>query len=85
VAVTPIVGGAALKGPTVEMLRALGFEASPLEVARQYSSVAGTFVLDDRDAGAAGEIEAMGYRVIVCDTVMADGGAALAKVISAAF
>ncbi len=85
VAVTPIVGGAALKGPTVEMLRALGFDASPLEVARQYSSVAGTFVLDNRDAGAAGEIEAMGYRVIVCDTVMADGGAALAKAISAAF
>jgi LPPG:FO 2-phospho-L-lactate transferase len=85
VAVTPIVGGAALKGPTVEMLRALGFDASPLEVARQYSSVAGTFVLDNRDAGVAREIEAMGYRVIVCDTVMADGGAALAKAISAAF
>ena len=85
VAVTPIVGGAALKGPTVEMLRALGFDASPLEVARQYAPVAGTFVLDDRDAGAAGEIEAMGYQVIVCDTVMADGGAGLAQAISAAF
>ncbi len=85
VAVTPIVGGAALKGPTVEMLRALGFDASPLEVARQYAHVAGTFVLDSRDAGATREIEAMGYRVIVCDTVMADGGAALAKAISAAF
>jgi hypothetical protein len=33
----------------------------------------------------AREIEAMGYRVIVCNTVMADGGAALAKAISAAF
>jgi LPPG:FO 2-phospho-L-lactate transferase len=85
VAITPIVGGAALKGPTVEMLRALGFDASPLEVARQYAQVAGTFVLDNRDAGAAREIEVMGYRVIVCDTVMADGGAGLAKAISAAF
>jgi LPPG:FO 2-phospho-L-lactate transferase len=85
VAITPIVGGAALKGPTVEMLRALGFDASPLEVARQYAQVAGTFVLDNRDAGAAREIEAMGYRVIVCDTVMADGGSGLAKAISAAF
>src|SRR5260370_16144863 len=45
VAITPIVGGAALKGPTVEMLRALGFDASPLEVARQYSSLARPFVL----------------------------------------
>jgi len=85
VAVTPIVGGSALKGPTVEMLRALGFDASPLEVARQYAPVAGTFVLDNRDAGAAGEIEAMGYQVIVCNTVMADGGAGLAQAIAAAF
>ena len=85
VAVTPIVAGAALKGPTVEMLRAVGYGASPQEVARRYTSVAGTFVLDTRDAGLSGEIEAMGYRVVVCDTVMADGGAGLAKEISAAF
>jgi LPPG:FO 2-phospho-L-lactate transferase len=85
VAVTPIVAGAALKGPTVEMFRALGYDASPLEVARRYLSVAGTFVLDTRDAGLAGEIEAVGYRVVVCDTVMADGGDALARAISAAF
>jgi LPPG:FO 2-phospho-L-lactate transferase len=79
VAVTPIVGGAALKGPTVEMLRALGTEATPVEVARSYKSVAGTFVVDSRDAGRAGEIEAMGYRVIVSETVMTDGGQALAR------
>ena len=85
VAVTPIVAGAALKGPTVEMLRALGHDASPQEVARRYADVAGTFVLDTRDAGLAGEIEAMGYRVLVFDTVMADGGVRLAKEISAAF
>jgi LPPG:FO 2-phospho-L-lactate transferase len=84
VAVTPIVGGAALKGPTIEMLRALGYDAMPQAVARLYVHVAGTFVLDARDAGLAGEIEAMGYRVIVSDTVMADGGAGLAKAISAA-
>lgn len=78
-AVTPIVGGAALKGPTVEMLRALGSEATPVAVARSYTSVAGTFVIDSRDAGSAGEIEAMGYRVIVSDTVMNDGGQVLAR------
>jgi LPPG:FO 2-phospho-L-lactate transferase len=85
VAVTPIVGGAALKGPTVEMLKALGYDASPQEVAHRYTAVAGTFVIDTRDAHLAREIEEMGYRVIVCDTVMADGGAALAREISAAF
>ncbi len=85
VAVTPIVGGAALKGPTVEMLRALGTDASPLAVARTYVSAAGAFVLDSRDAGVAGEIEALGCRVIVCDTVMSDGGMALARAILKAF
>lgn len=85
VAVTPIVGGVALKGPTVEMLRALGTEASPQAVARTYMAVAGTFVLDERDAGVAEEIEVMGYRVIVGDTIMTDGGVALAREILQAF
>ncbi len=85
VAVTPIVGGAALKGPTIEMLRALGSDASPVEVARIYRAVAGAFVLDSRDAGAAGEIEAIGYRMLVSDTVMTDGGGRLAKAIAETF
>lgn len=85
VAVTPIVGGASLKGPTVTMLRALGAEASPLEVARMYLPVAGTFVLDSRDSGDAGGIEALGYHVVVRDTVMSDGGSGLAKAILEAF
>jgi LPPG:FO 2-phospho-L-lactate transferase len=85
VAVTPIVGGRALKGPTIEMMRALGQEPSPAEVARGYLSLAGTFVLDSRDAGAAAEIEALGDRVIVCDTVMAGGGEELATAILEAF
>jgi LPPG:FO 2-phospho-L-lactate transferase len=79
VAVTPIVDGAALKGPTVEMLRALGSEASPAGVARAYLQVAGKFVLDLHDARFAPDIEALGYQVILCDTVMSDGGVALAK------
>ncbi len=85
VAVTPIVAGAALKGPTVEMLRALELDPSPVEVARRYKPVAGTFVLDTRDAGLAGDIESLGYRVIVGDTVMKDGGTGLAKTIVGAF
>lgn len=79
VAVTPIVDGAALKGPTIQMLRALGSEASPAAVARAYLHVAGKFVLDLRDGRFTPDIEALGYQVIVCDTVMSDGGVALAK------
>jgi LPPG:FO 2-phospho-L-lactate transferase len=79
-AVTPIVGGAALKGPTVEMMRAVtGVEPTPVEVARWYVDVASCFVLDDRDRALAGAIESLGHRVLVCDTVMRDGGRALAR------
>jgi LPPG:FO 2-phospho-L-lactate transferase len=81
VAVTPIVAGAALKGPTVEMMRALGPEPNPVEVARLYEGVAATFVLDERDRDMTGEISALGYRVLVADTVMRDGGRALAQVV----
>lgn len=81
VAVTPIVGGAALKGPTVEMMRSLGMSPEPREVARLYSDVAGTFVLDDRDRDSAGAIQELGYRVLVCDTVMKDGGMTLARAV----
>jgi LPPG:FO 2-phospho-L-lactate transferase len=84
-AITPIVGGMALKGPTIEMLSALGFEPSPLGVARRYMGVAGAFVLDVRDGALAASIEQLGYRVLVCDTVMSDGGLVLAGAILAAF
>jgi LPPG:FO 2-phospho-L-lactate transferase len=79
IAVTPIVAGAALKGPTVEMMRALGQEPSPPEVARLYRDIAGAFVVDERDRELAGQIESMGYRVIVRNTVMRDGGLGLAR------
>lgn len=81
VCVTPIVGGVALKGPTVEMMRALGPPPEPVEVARLYRDVAATFVLDERDRDSAPAIEALGYRVVVCDTVMKDGGQVLARAI----
>jgi LPPG:FO 2-phospho-L-lactate transferase len=78
VAVTPIVGGVAIKGPTVEMMRALGVDPSPVEVARKYRDVCAGFVLDARDRGLAPAIEQLGYRVEVTETVMNDGGRRLA-------
>jgi LPPG:FO 2-phospho-L-lactate transferase len=84
VAVTPIVAGGALKGPTVEMLRAMGRSADPVEVARMYRDVAGSFVIDEHDRQMAGDVERLGYRVIVTDTVMRDGGRALARSLLAA-
>jgi LPPG:FO 2-phospho-L-lactate transferase len=70
VAVSPIVGGRALKGPTVEMLLALRGEATPARVAEEYRGAAGRYVLDNLDVGQKPAIEALGYRVLVTDTVM---------------
>jgi LPPG:FO 2-phospho-L-lactate transferase len=85
VAITPIVGGLALKGPTVEMLRAMGSDTTPVAVARMYTDVASVFVVDNRDASLASSIEDLGYRAIVCDTVMREGGTGLATAVLAAF
>jgi LPPG:FO 2-phospho-L-lactate transferase len=81
VAVTPLVGGVALKGPTVEMMRALGIEVSPVAVARLYQEFASGFVLDETDQDLAPSIEALGYRVVVGRTVMDDGGRRLAALL----
>jgi len=78
VAVTPIIGGVALKGPTVEMMRVLGHTPDPVEVARMYRDIAATFVLDERDRRLASAIDELGYRTVVTDTVMRDGGRKLA-------
>jgi LPPG:FO 2-phospho-L-lactate transferase len=72
-AVSPIVAGRALKGPTVEMMRSLGREASALGVAREYRGRVGWFVLDVRDAELAPAVADLGYRVVVADTVMGEG------------
>jgi LPPG:FO 2-phospho-L-lactate transferase len=79
IAVTPIVRGAALKGPTVEMMRAMGLDPSPVGVARYYRGVASAFVLDERDADLRTAIDALGYRTLVSNTVMRDGGRNLAE------
>jgi LPPG:FO 2-phospho-L-lactate transferase len=85
VAITPIVRGASLKGPTVEMMRAVGPKPTPVEVARMYRAVAASFVLDSRDRELAPNVSEMGLRTLVFDTVMADGGRALAGAILEAF
>jgi LPPG:FO 2-phospho-L-lactate transferase len=85
VAITPIVRGIALKGPTVEMMRAVGPSPTPVEVARMYRAVAASFVLDGRDKEMVAEVSEMGLRTLVFDTVMADGGGALAGAILGAF
>lgn len=86
VAVSPIVAGAALKGPADRMLAELGHEPSVVGVARLYAEVASVLVVDDADAERAAEVEAAGPRCVVTGTVMhdADRAAALARAVLAA-
>lgn len=70
VAVSPIVAGAALKGPADRMLTELGHEASVVGVAGLYADVAATLVVDTADAALAGEVERAGMRCVVAPTVM---------------
>jgi LPPG:FO 2-phospho-L-lactate transferase len=83
VAVSPIVAGAALKGPADRMMAELGHEASVVGVARLYAPLAATLVVDDADAALAGQVEACGLRCIVAPTVMRGPGEAadLARVV----
>ncbi len=70
VAISPIVGGAALKGPADRMLTELGHEASVVGVARLYAEIASTLVIDGVDAHHRDAIEATGMRCVVTETVM---------------
>ena len=70
VAVSPIVGGAALKGPADRLMRELGHECSVVGVARLYRDVASTLVIDEADAHLADEVEAAGVACVVAPTVM---------------
>ena len=70
VAVSPIVGGRALKGPADRMLAELGHPVSVVGVAALYRDLAATMVIDEVDRSLAPEVEAEGLRCVVTDTVM---------------
>jgi LPPG:FO 2-phospho-L-lactate transferase len=74
VAVTPIIGGRAVKGPLAKMFRGLGRDSSAIEAAREYRGLLRGFVLDREDASLAGEIEGLGMRVLTTDTLMRNEG-----------
>lgn len=72
VAISPIVGGAALKGPADRMLVELGHEASAAGIATLYRELAGVLVIDDVDADLAPAVAEQGMRPFVADTIMSD-------------
>ena len=69
-AISPIVGGRALKGPAAKMMRGLKLSASALGVARLYQGIVNVFIVDKEDEAVAAKIESLGMKVVVTDTIM---------------
>ncbi|CAI8013904.1 2-phospho-L-lactate transferase [Geodia barretti] len=70
IAVSPIVGGKALRGPAAKLLEELGEDVSCVGVARRYSGICDVFILDDLDRHHADEIRSLGMVPVVVDTIM---------------
>ncbi len=70
VAVSPIVGGAAIKGPAAKMMRELKLDASAAGIARHYGKLVDGWVIDHADAKLQTAIEQQGRAVLVTDTIM---------------
>src|SRR5947209_16175829 len=68
VAISPLIAGRAVKGPTVELMRAQGVRPDALGVAGLYREIAAGFVLDTADAVLAPSIAELGYRIAVRPT-----------------
>jgi LPPG:FO 2-phospho-L-lactate transferase len=78
VAVSPLVAGAALKGPADRLLAELGHEVSVVGIARLYAGLAATLVVDEADAPLAPAVEAAGVRCVAVPAVMRSVGDAAA-------
>jgi LPPG:FO 2-phospho-L-lactate transferase len=83
IAISPIVAGAALKGPADRLLVELGGSASAGGVARWLSDVCGVLVVDEADSDQVEDVESCGVRCVVTATVMNDAAlaAALARTV----
>ena len=83
VAVSPIIGGKALKGPADRLLSELGYETSVVGVASIYADLAGTLVIDEIDTPLLHQVEALGLRCVATPTIMSQPGvsASLARAV----
>lgn len=73
-AVSPIIAGAALKGPADRMMSELGHDASVLGIAALYKDFVSTLIIDTEDSDQKHAIEDLGLRCVVTETVMSKTG-----------
>jgi LPPG:FO 2-phospho-L-lactate transferase len=76
VAISPLIAGRAVKGPTVELMRAQGVRPDALGVAELYREIAAGLVMDTADAALAQAITGLGYRIAVRPTTLDDSESA---------
>lgn len=83
VAISPIVGGRALKGPAADMMKSAGVEVSPLGVAKIYQGLIDVMILDKVDERLAPAIGKLGIKTVVTNTIMSGDAEkkALARVV----
>lgn len=72
VAISPIVAGAAIKGPADRMLRELGHRATVTGIAELYATIASTLIIDQADADQHNAVENAGMDCVVTNTMMID-------------
>lgn len=70
VAISPIVGGKALRGPAAKLLAELNQDVSCVGVAKQYQGICDVFVLDHADEGHVEDIAKLGMSPYVTRTIM---------------
>lgn len=72
VAVSPIIGGAPIKGPADKLMSGLGMDVSATGVARHYRDFLDVMVIDEQDKNLVTAIEDLGIPTVVTDTIMRD-------------
>ncbi len=70
IAISPIVGGQAIKGPTAKMMHELGIPQTALGVASHYKGLLDAYILDQADAGLAPQMALDGVKLLLAQTVM---------------
>ncbi len=75
IAVSPLIGGRAVKGPADRMVRRLAGGTAPVQVADCYKGLIDALVLDEQDVDGASDVEARGVRPVVTSTLMSDAEA----------
>jgi|SRR5688572_1981875 len=78
IAVSPIIAGRAIKGPTAAMLAQMGHEVSAVSVAEMYRDFVDTFVLDHQDAALQNRITTLGMKARIADTLIDNDEARIA-------